>query len=58
MITGKTEMSNMDSIIHILASLLEEYKIALSGLKDRLVGVTNLLMDIEVVQEKLSTQCK
>ena len=39
-IPGKTDMSKVDLIIHILASLPEEYKDAVSVLEDRFMDTT------------------
>ncbi len=39
-VPGKTDMSKVDLIIHILASLPEEYKDAVSVLEDRFMDTT------------------
>jgi len=51
-IPGKTNMSEVDLIIHILASLPEEYEHAVCSLEDRMMSKTEPL-DLETVREKL-----
>ena len=51
-IPGKTEMSDVDLIIHILATLGDEYEVAISNLEDRLTSSTKPL-EVEEVQEKI-----
>ena len=53
-ISGKTDMSDVDLIIHIIASVPEEYEVAVSDLEDRLTSGADKI-DIEIVREKLST---
>ncbi len=45
-------MREVDLIIHILASLLEKYKVAVSALEDCLINTTlSAQIDIETVHE-------
>jgi hypothetical protein len=46
-ISGKTDMSDVDLIIHITASVPEKYEVRLMSGADKI--------DIEIVREKLST---
>jgi hypothetical protein len=46
-ISGKTDMSDVDLIIHITASVPEKYEVRLTSGADKI--------DIEIVREKLST---
>ena len=54
-ISGKTDMSDVDLIIHIIASVPEEYEVAVSDLEDRLTSGADKI-DIEIVREKLSAR--
>jgi hypothetical protein len=54
-ISGKTDMSDVNLIIHIIASVPEEYEVAVSDLEDRLTSVADKI-DIEIVREKLSAR--
>ena len=51
-IPGKTEMSNVDLIIHILATLGDEYEVAVSSLEDRMTNTTKPL-EVEKCERKL-----
>ena len=51
-IPGKTEMSDVDLIIHILATLGDEYEVAVSSLEDRMTSTTKPL-EVEEVREKI-----
>ena len=51
-IIGKTEMSDVDLIIHILAMLGDDYEVAVSSLEDRLASTTQPL-EVEEVWEKI-----
>lgn len=54
-ITGKTDMSEVDLIIHILANLPEEYEVAVSSLEAKLKDSSSPL-DIEEVREELNSR--
>ena len=51
-IPGKTPMSDVDLIIHILATLPESYEVAVSHLEDKLVNTSSQL-GLEDVREKI-----
>ncbi len=54
-IPGKTDMSKVNLIIHILASLPEEYKVAVRALADRLMDTTEAAqLGIKTVCEKMT----
>ena len=52
LIPGKTEMSEVDLVIHILSSLPEEYEVAVSALEDKMMNASSAI-DIEDVREKV-----
>ena len=52
-ISGKTDMSEVDLIIHILSNLPEEYEVAVSELEEKLKDTSNPL-DMETVRDKLN----
>ena len=54
-ISGKTDMSEVDLIIHILSNLPEEYEVAVSELEEKLKNTSSPL-DMETVREKLNTR--
>jgi hypothetical protein len=54
-ISGKTDMSDVDLIIHIIASVPEKYEVVVSELEDRLTSGADKI-DIEIVREKLSAR--
>ena len=53
-IRGKTEMSEIDLIVHILASLPEEFKVAVSSLEDKLMAQSGDFFTIREVRDKLA----
>ena len=54
-ISGKTDMSEVDLIIHILSNLPEEYEVAVSELEEKLKN-TSTPLDMETVHEKLNSR--
>lgn len=54
-IPGKTDMSEVDLIIHILSNLPEEYEVAVSELEEKLKN-TSTPLSIETVREKLNSR--
>ncbi len=53
-IPGKTEMSEVDLIIHILDSLPEEYEVAVSMLKGYLMDTMAHALGIKTAREKIT----
>ena len=54
-ISGKTDMSEVDLIIHILSNLPEEYEVAVSELEEKLKNTSDPLT-METVREKLNSR--
>ena len=54
-IPGKTDMSEVDLIIHILSNLPEEYEVAVSELEEKLKN-TYRPLSMETVREKLNSR--
>ena len=54
-INNKTDMSEVDLIIHILSNLPEDYKVAIAELKKELQGNSKTL-DIEEVRRVLNSR--
>ena len=54
-IPGKTDMSEVDLIIHILSNLPEEYEVAVSELEEKLKN-TSTPLSMETVREKLNSR--
>ena len=55
-ISGKTDMSEVDLIIHILSNLPEEYEVAVSELEEEKLKDTSNPLDMEAVREKLNSR--
>ena len=54
-ISGKTDMSEVDLIIHILSNLPEEYEVAVSELEEKLKN-TAAPLSMETVREKFNSR--
>ena len=56
-ISGKTDISEVDLIIHIISNLLDKYRVAVSKLEEKLKDISTPL-EMSTVQEKLNNRYK